>query len=302
MEWVFQCSVVINGKHRRFYKRKYCTSCSPFGAHNTVKLHVQKRPPFDLTCTKCGKQYRYDRKNRHGHTLRLCNSCYMSRYVPAKSSPLFKEWRKGQTARSRKWKQTNRDRLLECAKKLRLQHVHQVVEHFGGKCSCCGEDNWCFMTISHPNNDGKKQRETLRIGSSKMYDWLVSHHFQSDFEITLECYNCNNGRLRNNGLCPHKHSPPRMSKQIVWYRYLKPVLDHYGDSCLCCGETVIQFLTISHLNNDGNIQRKRFGIKAGAQTYQWLTRNRFPANLKVQIECYNCNLGRRRNHGSCPHK
>lgn len=75
------------------------------------------------------------------------------------------------------------------------------------------------------------------------------------------------------------------------------VYDHYGHSCSCCGETSPAFLTIDHVNNDGWEHRKTV---APAQLYGWLVRNGFPADF--QILCYNCNCGRYRNGGTCPHK
>jgi hypothetical protein len=79
----------------------------------------------------------------------------------------------------------------------------------------------------------------------------------------------------------------------------------YGNKCACppCGETIPQFLTIDHKNNDGNKQRlKLFGRNRGgaAQTlYRYIIKNGFPSDL--QLLCYNCNNGKRWNNGICPH-
>jgi hypothetical protein len=79
----------------------------------------------------------------------------------------------------------------------------------------------------------------------------------------------------------------------------------YGNKCACppCGETMPQFLSIDHKNNDGNKQRlKLFGRNRGgaAQTlYRYIIKNNFPSDL--QLLCYNCNNGKRWNNGICPH-
>jgi hypothetical protein len=75
-----------------------------------------------------------------------------------------------------------------------------------------------------------------------------------------------------------------------------------GYVCVCCGETERAFLTLDHVNNDGNKHRKDIvGRKhfAGAHTYGWLVKQGFPSGF--QVLCMNCNWGKRLN-GVCPHK
>jgi hypothetical protein len=75
-----------------------------------------------------------------------------------------------------------------------------------------------------------------------------------------------------------------------------------GYVCACCGETEKAFLTLDHLNNDGNKHRKQVAGRtsgAGAWTYAWAIKNRFPPVF--QVLCMNCNWGKRVN-GVCPHK
>ena len=88
--------------------------------------------------------------------------------------------------------------------------------------------------------------------------------------------------------------------------------EHYGGmKCFCCGETNPLFLTLDHINNDGGEWRKRMANAAGQNQkgkrylqgtnfYLWLHKNNYPA-LALQVACYNCNLGRARNRGVCPH-
>ncbi len=71
-----------------------------------------------------------------------------------------------------------------------------------------------------------------------------------------------------------------------------------GKRCVCCGETEERFLTIDHVNNDGNRHRKEVG--AGKDMYGWLIRNGFPSGF--QVLCQNCNMGKYLNGGVCPHQ
>lgn len=74
----------------------------------------------------------------------------------------------------------------------------------------------------------------------------------------------------------------------------------YGNKCACCGETNPKFFTIDHVNNDGHIERKSGKYTNGSMFYRQIVKDRFPPNY--QILCYNCNLGRARNGGICPHQ
>ena len=72
-----------------------------------------------------------------------------------------------------------------------------------------------------------------------------------------------------------------------------------GFKCACCGETEELFLTIDHMDNDGNKHRKEIG--SGAQRlYAWLRNNGYPDGF--QVLCMNCNMGKHRNGGICPHQ
>jgi hypothetical protein len=79
---------------------------------------------------------------------------------------------------------------------------------------------------------------------------------------------------------------------------------HYGDyKCACCGEQEFAFLTLDHINGDGNASRlELFGKKsiAGHHMYRKLRKQGFPAGY--QVLCMNCQVGRRDNGGLCPHK
>lgn len=72
-----------------------------------------------------------------------------------------------------------------------------------------------------------------------------------------------------------------------------------GYKCSCCGEIEPMFLTLDHINNDGNKQREKHG-KTPERLYRWLKKNSYPDGF--QVLCMNCNLGKHRNGGVCPHQ
>jgi hypothetical protein len=72
---------------------------------------------------------------------------------------------------------------------------------YGGyTCACCGETTKAFLTIDHVNNDGAEHRKT--VSPSRLYTWLRNHQYPEGFQVL--CMNCNFGKARNGGVCPHQ--------------------------------------------------------------------------------------------------
>lgn len=86
------------------------------------------------------------------------------------------------------------------------------------------------------------------------------------------------------------------------------VIAGYGNKCACCGMTGLPFLTLDHVNNDGNKDRlaRRGGKKSGRGEdrrtwYNRLIREGFPPH--IQVLCWNCNMAKAHYGGGvCPHK
>jgi hypothetical protein len=69
-----------------------------------------------------------------------------------------------------------------------------------------------------------------------------------------------------------------------------------GRVCACCREDSVVFLTIDHINNDGNVHRKEIG--GGSLIYRWLKQQNYPEGF--QVLCRNCNWAKQ--FGVCPHQ
>jgi hypothetical protein len=71
----------------------------------------------------------------------------------------------------------------------------------------------------------------------------------------------------------------------------------YGDTCACCHEGHLEFLTFDHIAEDGAAHRREVGqvysILAVMQAQGW------PPIL--QTLCWNCNWAKHR-YGICPHQ
>ena len=90
------------------------------------------------------------------------------------------------------------------------------------------------------------------------------------------------------------------SKAISQRKKLRDsVFSAYGGYvCNCCGETIPEFLTLDHINNDGAEHRKMIGT-GGNNLLQWLKKHSFPEGF--QVLCWNCQWGKNLS-GECPHK
>ena len=83
--------------------------------------------------------------------------------------------------------------------------------------------------------------------------------------------------------------------------YKKEVIGHYGGLCACCGEANLAFLSIDHINDNGR-EHKGLGRTRykGLPLYRYLKNHNYPEG--IQVLCLNCNIGKKNNKGTCPHK
>ena len=73
-----------------------------------------------------------------------------------------------------------------------------------------------------------------------------------------------------------------------------------GAKCACCGETLIEGLTIDHIGGDGARHRRETPSQAtGRGFYAWLKANEYPRGY--QVLCATCNLAKGTDD-HCPHE
>lgn len=147
---------------------------------------------------------------------------------------------------------------------------------------------------------------TKKEYSKKYY----AEHKQAKQEYARKYYAENRGRLTEYSRKYWKEHYPFLKNKRKEYqqRYMKEywlkirqnILDHYGNRCVCCGETTNEFLCIDHINGGGNQHRKSLKImSAGSSFYTWIIKNNYPDDL--QILCHNCNMAKGF-YGICPHQ
>lgn len=90
-------------------------------------------------------------------------------------------------------------------RKYRLKLRDAVIEHYGGKCACCGESNKGFLTGDHINGEVPELATVGRkLGNWQLYQYLVKNNFPPGYQLL--CANCNMATGWW-GICPHKQEP-----------------------------------------------------------------------------------------------
>lgn len=197
-------------------------------------------------------------------------------------------------------KPSRKRRLAERRKEIRAEVLHG----YGVKCVCCGDTDVDFLTIDHVDRyTGVGPR-----AGTPLYLWLKSRGFPSGFRVL--CMNCNFA-LGKFGYCPHGDLTQPFKDKTVQIRTIRnrsyqanrnlgfklAAFEAYGGSvCKCCGDTIVESLSIDHENNQGAEHRKDL---KGTSIYVWLSRNGFPSGF--QVLCMDCNCSKRDHGGTCLH-
>lgn len=111
----------------------------------------------------------------------------------------------------------------------------------------------------------------------------------------------------NYSTSPYGKEVAKLKRKRESVKIKMTVLKAYGGDppkCACCGEDNIGFLTLDHVNNDGYKHKRRHGKPAESSifAYRRLIREGFPNDPPLQVLCCNCNCGKQRNGGICPHR
>lgn len=104
---------------------------------------------------------------------------------------------------SKKWRAENPDKVKANRYATRDKLRTDVLEAYGNKCICCGENTRQFLAIDHINNNGASHKRSLGLKSAQaFYTWLrINNYPKENFQIL--CHNCNMAKGFY-GKCPHK--------------------------------------------------------------------------------------------------
>jgi hypothetical protein len=206
-------------------------------------------------------------------------------------------------ARDTEWQQNHRARMSELVRLRRQDLQDKFFEMYGSKCACpgCNETNRAFLTLDHINNDGYlircKYGESKKYGNFNTYKEAIKEYRPDKYQ-TL-CFSCNCGKNKNGGICPHiKIQVSLDASTLRQQKRFEAFLSMYGQKCNCpgCTESSKSFLTLDHVQNDGHKERQnlnRWDICRAATDHY--------CPEKYQVLCFNCNCGKNKNKGVCPH-
>lgn len=160
-------------------------------------------------CKKCNTEHPLDYFPKHdtGGHRHECKDCYGKRMAEWRGRNLYaikaKSKLKFQLLKADKAKyEKAKVRQRITGKEWNARVRDEVYAAYGGPiCACCGETEPNFLTIDHINNDGHLHRKNTP-GATNLYTHLRARGFPSGFQVL--CMNCNFGKARNKGVCPHK--------------------------------------------------------------------------------------------------
>lgn len=99
----------------------------------------------------------------------------------------------------RQWTEKNRAKRYGYNKKHYEKLKNELFATYGHCCQCCGESERSFLTIEHLKGNGGKERKICGP-LAVMRKAIRSRDFS---QYTILCMNCNVGKHRNGGVCPH---------------------------------------------------------------------------------------------------
>lgn len=174
-------------------KTKVCRVCGKRKAIANFKIYVSRDKQYSRNiCVACEKEW---------HKQHYQKNLVANRLVSKEAAKRYREKdRAAYNARNRgfKVKYRDRDRAL-------------IYEAYGSKCACCGEANPKFLTVDHVNNDGHTERKSgAYTNGSQFYRHIVARKFPKNYQLL--CFNCNMGRARNGGICPHQEGSETIPK------------------------------------------------------------------------------------------
>jgi hypothetical protein len=131
---------------------------------------------------------------------------------------------------------------------------------------------------------------------SKPYEAALRAQRKQDGLCALGCGQvAAEGKVRCDD-CTKSHSDYQKNE----YRKLKhEIVIAYGEECICCGERIEMLLTLDHKLNDGSLARQKSNYNALTHYREVLAAG---CPDTYQLLCWNCNYGKFRNGGVCPHQ
>lgn len=185
-------------KSRELKSKTLCSNCLGKLKIRNKKMRAERAAKG--LCSKCGQHEKFDKSC-------YCEKC--KQYHQNKAKEIYNKHVDNNVCPiCRGERDSEKKHCSKCLNKITLERQEikdKVYNHYGGyKCKCCGETEKSFLSIDHINNDGAFYRKLVRSGGNFL-NWIIKNNFPGDLQIL--CMNCQWGKRKNNGICPHKTKP-----------------------------------------------------------------------------------------------
>ena len=184
---------------------KRCTKCQIEKPETDFWLDKRKgrRVPRCNTCSaEDRKRWKVENADRVRELERKRREAFPEKFIEAQRR--YRErYPKRSAERTSAWRKANREWALQSQRDANRKLKDAAYAAYGGYlCACCGETIEAFLSLDHINNDGADHRRA--VDRRKIYKWLKVNGYPEGFQVL--CMNCNFGKARNGGICPHKAS------------------------------------------------------------------------------------------------
>jgi len=153
------------------------------------RIYHRRPPPTEKICSIC-------------HQIKPITEFWIRRY---KQGPrIGQQWPDSHCKPCRRGEdKTRRDEnpelFRERQRQTALKFRKQTLDHYGGRCACCGESQYEFLSLDHIDGGGRQHRLSLKI--SNIDRWAKTHGYPPVLRVL--CHNCNLARGFY-GKCPHE--------------------------------------------------------------------------------------------------
>lgn len=96
----------------------------------------------------------------------------------------------------------NQERISASQRAREIRFKTKVIEAYGGRCVCCGETEYAFLTFDHVNDDGAEHRKSRKKYSTHLARWAALNGYPKSLQLL--CANCNMAKQFSPDGCPHQ--------------------------------------------------------------------------------------------------
>ena len=149
---------------------KKCTICKEEKSLLQYYKNNRARDGFSAHCKLCHKIFhdRWMKNNteKKREINRRAMRIYRNRHPEKSRISNRKCWIRN----GKKYKETARN-------KNRLERQN-IINRYGGKCECCGINDYRFLCLDHKNNDGYNHRKSIRAGWG-LHRWIKTNNYHT---------------------------------------------------------------------------------------------------------------------------